>query len=168
MIIRGSFVAIRVQKEKMSHFCFFPFLTLNPLALFTTSAHLFCASTRTTTRFDASRNISFKYIIPPILPAYRHETTSQVWMLFNNLYHIVHIDVYSEDKHHGLASRTHVVGRLQAPKVSTRNICIPKEMRIGASDLHFSDFAEAITLLCNSKSLLEAVKATKDNIGMMS
>ena len=65
MVIRGSFVVIafpfgqrtsfRVKKEKMSHFCFFPFLTLNLLALFTASAHLFCASTRTTTRFDASR-----------------------------------------------------------------------------------------------------------------
>lgn len=64
MVIRGPFMAIafpfaqrtsfRVQKEKMSYFNFFPFLTLNLLALFTTSAHLFCASTRTTTRFDAS------------------------------------------------------------------------------------------------------------------
>lgn len=55
MVIRGPFMAIRVKKEKMSHFCFFPFLTLKLLALFTTSAHLFCASTSTTTRFDASR-----------------------------------------------------------------------------------------------------------------
>lgn len=93
---------------------------------------------------------------------------SEVWILFNNLYHLVDIDVSSEDKHYGLAARTHIVGRLQASKVSTRNICIPKEMRIGASDLHISDFAEAIALLCNNKSLLEYVKAAKDNIGMMS
>ncbi len=43
----------------MSHFCFFPFLTLNLLALFTplriSSAHLFCASTRISTHFAASR-----------------------------------------------------------------------------------------------------------------
>lgn len=54
MVIRGPFMAIafpfaqrtsfRVQKEKMSYFNFFPFLTLNLLALFTTSAHLFCES----------------------------------------------------------------------------------------------------------------------------
>lgn len=88
-------------------------------------------------------------------------------MLFNNLYHLVHIDVSSEDKHYGLAARTHVVGRLQASEVSTRNICIPKEMRIGASELHIYDFAEAIALYRNSASFLVSVKAAGDNIGMM-
>lgn len=114
-----------------------------------------------------SPNISLKYIIPPILLAYRHEAMSEVWVLFNNLYHLVGIGLPSVGKCQGYATGAHVVGRLQAPKVCTFNISIYKEVRFGTQLKYMLAFSKAIALYRKSASLLVAVKAAEDNIGMM-
>ena len=44
-----------------------------------------------------------------MLLAYSHEAMSEVWVLFDNLYHLIHFDVSSVDKDYSLAARTHVV-----------------------------------------------------------
>lgn len=103
-----------------------------------------------------------------MLLAYSHEAMSEVWVLFDNLYHLVCIGMSTVGKCQGYAAGAHVIGRPQASEVCTFNVSIYKEVRFGTQLIYMLAFGKAIALYSKSASFLESVKAAKDNIGMMS
>lgn len=93
---------------------------------------------------------------------------SEVWVLFDNLYHLVCIGMSTVGKCQSYATGAHVIGRPQASEVCTFNVSIYKEVRFGTQLKYMLAFGKAIALYRKSASLLVAVKAAEDNIGMMS
>ncbi len=102
-----------------------------------------------------------------MLLAYRYETMSKVWVLFNNLYHLVCISMSTVGKCQGYTTGAHVIGRPQASEVCTFNVSIYKEVRFGTQLTYIPAFGKAIALYSKSASLLESVKATVDDIRVM-
>ena len=92
---------------------------------------------------------------------------SKVWVLFNNLYHLIDIGMSTVGKCQGYATGAHVIGRPQASEVCTFNVSIYKEARFGTQLTYIPVFGKAIALYCKSASFLESVKAAENNIGMM-